>query len=302
MNLRRSLLLITAGALAISCVAQSTDATYRAPFSLQDLLPRAFQPNPRLEFTVFTEVTPAGKQKPIASRESPVYYVGADGGKMEMGDVIAGERPPQTVVLQKTLQNSLTQSGYLGATRANPPTIFIHYRWGSYNQISYSTQGFSGDGGPEAAPVDNFQVANLIERCAIVGGTRFALDAARSMRSSGSLQFFRSQSPTNDLLLSRAEGNLFFVIASAYDYAAAQRGERILLWRTRMSTTSNGLTMEETLPAIVRLAGPYFGKETKEPQILSPRLSGGRVEAGPAIVVEQDVATPAAPRSSRQGK
>jgi hypothetical protein len=271
------------GAATLYCVAAASIFAAGEPpenrhFHFEDLLPRSLQTNPRQEFTVLTEVTPEGKKRAAASREAPEYYVGADGGLVESGDPVAGERPPAAGVLAKTLQQALAQNGYLAANAGHAPTLFIQYRWGSYNQIGIS---MNADG-----TQDEHQMTNFIERCAIVGGTKFAIDVMRAYRTTGSIEHFRRLNDDNDQLISRAEANLYFVIASAYDFAAAQRGEKKLLWRTRMSTTSHGLTMQESLPSIVRLAGPYFGRDMAAPSVLTPRLSGGRVEVGPATVKE----------------
>ncbi len=73
----------------------------------------------------------------------------------------------------------------------------------------------------------------------------------------------------------------YFVIASAYDLNPLGRGERRLLWRTKMTVNSLGLNMAETLPSLVATAAPYIGRETREPVLLTKRLSrDGNVQIG----------------------
>lgn len=55
-------------------------------------------------------------------------------------------------------------------------------------------------------------------------------------------------------------------ITVTYDYAAfTQRHERKLLWATRISCPSHGLSLPAALPAMLTLAGPNIGRETPRP-------------------------------------
>ena len=56
----------------------------------------------------------------------------------------------------------------------------------------------------------------------------------------GETLFDRTQE--KEYLRDQAEDDLYFVAASAYDYAKLAQGEKKLVWRTTMTVTSAGLT------------------------------------------------------------
>lgn len=256
------------------------------------LLPRSFQRDPHLMVLIHTEFTKLGREVSKASAEHPVYYAGKDGGETEIGDVIGGERPPNAKEFSKVLVKILSQNGYLPAGKGHPPTIFIHYRWGSFNQLS-SIDGGNADGSPE--PDDDLQTNNLVERASLVGGEKFALDYVRAANA-GTVSFFEAN-PRNSFLMQEARSNRYFVIATAYDYQAATQGNKAVLWRTAISTDSNGVTMDESLPGLVVVAGPYFGHETQGAVRLNrPVIREGKVTIGD-FLVKQDLPpdVPAAP-------
>lgn len=246
-------------------------------FRFSDFLPRSLQKNPRLNLSVITEFTKAGKDLTQPSRSHPAYYIAVDGGMDEQGDAIAGEAPPSTQQWRRVLVSSLAASGFLPASPQHPPTLIIHCRYGSFNRVSPVGGGSLDDPSTEnSLQFDPTQFKNLILKAALVGGEKFSVDLVRAM-STNTLAFFRNQDAHTDTLVDLAFDNLYFVIASAYDYNAAARGEKILLWRTKISTDSYGLTMDDTVPTLTVDAKDYFGHPTDGPLVFHPRLISGRV-------------------------
>src|SRR4051812_34575563 len=82
-------------------------------FRLADLLPRGLQKNPRLDLSVITELTEDGKTLPAPTKAQPAYYAVLDGGLVEAGDVLAGEKPPAGEKLARLMQSALAESGFL---------------------------------------------------------------------------------------------------------------------------------------------------------------------------------------------
>jgi hypothetical protein len=82
-------------------------------------------------------------------------------------------------------------------------------------------------------------------------------------------------------LLELAQDGRYFVIVSAYDYAALGRHETRLLWRTKMSANDPGVAMVAALPALIQGGGPYFGRDNEESQFVrTPLEPGDKVETG----------------------
>ena len=278
--------MLLAAANVVAVNAQTSDH-----FELQDLLPRSLQKNPRIQLAVITEYTVDGIKVTPATPQHPVYYVGSDSGLTAMGDTVAGEKPPPIEKLNAAMEKALATNGYLPADKAHPPSLFIHYRWGSFNHLETSLNMPTDVRDTEAmsalaqvdqndqSPMDEMQQINLVERAAIVGGTKFAHDVKRAL-SDGHLAEFRLRDIETSQLVAQTFDDLYFVIASAYDFNAAQNGEKKLLWRTKMSTSSQGIEMGRTLPQLVTNAAPYFGRYMEKAVPLHVRIYAGTVEMG----------------------
>lgn len=221
--------------------------------------------------SVITEMTDAGRAAARTRASGPAYYIAHDGGLTEEGIPIAGERPPSFGALAGALKQALAVNGYLPADPAHPASLLIFYRWGSYN---HEAPGF-----PELARV------SLVERAALVGGTKFGLDVLDAMNAR-MLDLFRNEDSRNELLMEQATSDLYFVVASAYDLAAAQRGEGVLLWRTKTSVIARGEEMDDSVPRVVAAAAPYFGRNMTEAAWIETRSPAARVEAGPPVAME----------------
>ncbi len=276
-------------------------------FHFADILPRSLQKNPRLNLSILTEVTPAGKAITLPDRNHPAYYIAVDGGMGEEGDVIAGEIPPSADKWRKVMIASLAASGYLSASDQHPATLIIHCRYGSFNSVRPigGTVPISGSvlDNPIALnslQLDALQFRNLIYKAALVGGEKFAVDMARAMNT-GTLTFFRDRDAQTDTLVDLAFGDLYFVIASAYDYNAATHGEQKLLWRTKISTDSHGLMMDDAVPALTADAREYFGHPTDGPVVFHPRMFSSQVILGEPVV-KGYIENPRPPAATSAGK
>ncbi len=278
-----------------------------------NILPKSFQSNPSLDITVMTEMTEAGKKLPPASSSSPAYYTAICTGYLTIGHAPAGETKPPTEQLDAILHRSLSSAGYLDAEQAKqPPTLAIFYSWGSHSTLI--------DDAENPTVSNEAKVDNLVSRALLVGGVKFthqfveALEAATIMKQSSDagsrvpggqaimsdeafefanpVNVFRRQSPTNEFLVDQANSDIYFIVASAYDYQAIAQKKRVLLWRTRMTVSAQGVNMTQSLPALILSAGPYFGKDMPEPAALNRRVKEGRVDVGIPTVVDTPAKSP----------
>ena len=305
---------VTGDSLAAPATAtKSKPADDDNKWSWSELLPVSFQKNPRLSMTIITEVTKAGEAVTPATPEKPVYYLMTDGKRVEEGDVVAGERAPQHHVLVRSLQSALAVNGYLPATAEHAPTIAIHYMWGSFNKLAGFDLTVPGateeepemtieDDGSNLFTNDPAVRRNQMLRASIIGGAKFARELAAALREGPSgLMMFRNRDHRNDWLVDEvAHSNRYFLIATAFDLKGAESRARIPLWLTKISTDSTGLSMDESMLALVGNAAPHFGRAMPEAVVLRARLKQGRVEIGTATVQEYldrppDRKAPAAP-------
>lgn len=276
------------------------------------ILPKAFQKNPFVDLTVITEMTELGKKLPPVSPAAPAYFVAHSSGYRQMGEVIAGEHTLKPDEVERILTRSLATNGYLPATKEHPPTLVIFYTWGSHNLLA--------EGDPDNPVLSANQVArNLLDRAALVGGVKFSermlklfeeadaqAFAANASQPPGSMgpvitpemqafmdpiERFKRADPKNDFLVEQFTNDVYYVVASAYDYAALAKKQRQLLWRTRMTVAAQGVSQEQTLPTLIATAAPYFGKDMAEAEIVTKRtVPEGKVEIGTPTVVGVEAA------------
>lgn len=245
------------------------------------LVPKAFQRNPELEMTVFSELTEFGRSLPVASPENPIYYVGHNAGFTERGDHM-GEHPPAANYVGQVLAHALTTNGYLPATKEHPPSLLLLFHWGSHHAMDPELRRMF----PELAR------RQFLERSVLVGGRRFESSIARRL-SFG--DFLTDHTADVEFLTDQANLGVYFAVVSAYDIAGVQRGARRLVWRTSLTVNTRGVSMVDTLPALILTGAPHFGRDMKAPDIVLRRVRRGVVEYGPPVVVESDVPLPPAP-------
>jgi hypothetical protein len=100
-----------------------------------------------------------------------------------------------------------------------------------------------------------------------------------------------------------ARDNLYFIIATACDFEAAVQGKVVVLWQTRISTDSRGVSMDETLPQMAASAATYIGHETDGPVKLDrPTVKDGKVDIGEAVVVREELPSDAPNPNNPQAK
>lgn len=309
-------------ALAQSSPPAALKAKPVAPAQSQwvfSLLPKSLQKNPDLDLTVITEVTDEGKKLPPASPDHPAYYVAQAAGLVQVGDTYGNEKTLRPDEVEHLLKKALAANGYLpAAPAAQPPSLVVTYLWGSDNLLS-----------PDESRSADQVARNILDRAALVGGKKFAkeladlfaqADAMTSFSSSGSIgssddssgdttgaaplsplastnfsnpvNLFKLRSAKNEFLVDQAADDCYYVVASAYDYATMAKGQRKLLWRTRMTVNSKGVSQVQSLPTLIASAAPFLGREMAEPEILTRRAKEEQITIGTPTVVEMPVAAP----------
>ncbi len=291
----------------------------KSPESTQwvfSLLPKSFQQNPNLELTVITEMTDEGKKVTPVTPEHPAYYIAESSGYHQLGDPGGEKKIFPREEVERILTSALAKNGFLPAKPpAQPPTLAVFYSWGSDNILV--------EGDEENPSLSGDQVArNMLDRASLVGGEKFAKelldlfnqaqamsDAADThvapggqspmtpemMAFANPINLFKMRNPKNEFLLDQTADDVYYVVASAYDYQSLAQNHRRLLWRTRMTVAAKGVSQEQTLPALIATAAPYFGREMDEAETLIKRpVRDGKVEVGTPVVVGADGA-PAKP-------
>ena len=224
--------------------------------------------------TANTELTDYGRLLRPASPEAPVYYFAHAGGFKQMGSPVGGEKPPLPKDMELAMKNALAVNGYRASDSfpGHNPSLIVFFSWGSHNRLDPET----------ARSFPALAAKDKLERAVLVGGKKYVAERSFAMEW-GDLT---DRTTDKEYLNYQATESLYFVIASAYDYAALARGERKLAWRTTLTVNSGGVSLRETLLPLIANSASVFGKETASPQIIQRRVREGRVELGTPIVVE----------------
>lgn len=214
-------------------------------------------PKREVQVIAVTDTTPVGALRRSASPANPIYYMAVSAGYRDFGGIIAGEKAPPKEEVFKTIAKVLAKQGYLPATDQHPPSLILFWTWGTMNTDRFYT------GNPD--DLDGRQV-NQRQLMRFMGAYKLGLiskepNALRDELMPGVL--FRDAD--QELITNLATEDLYVAAISAYDYGAAVRKEKVLLWTTKISCPSIGLAMKDTLPAMLALAGPHIGRETAKP-------------------------------------
>jgi hypothetical protein len=288
--MHRTILLLS---LSVGIVASTVAATPTPPAA--DSTPPAGNPDaPKggrsghsaMTIAAITENTDAGRQVPPPTPDQPVYVATHFGGRRDFGRRVAGQEAPSDASLQQQLDAALAADHYLAATTEHPPSLLLIFSWGLHANLDDATE----DPG----------YTNVLDRTALVGGRKFAdelkaalkadnLSAAATptqpwgaqlpgMRPTGASSLFHDFSPMEvfrkrDLLtqrlLEQISNDCYYVVVSALDNAALARGERRLLWRTKLSASAQGASLAGTIPALIKAGTGRFGQDMSGPELVS---------------------------------
>ncbi len=224
----------------------------------------------KLDMTVVSEFADSNVKRALPTAEQPAYYVAYDGGYIESGDPIAGEKPPPAATVAQALRIVLASRHYLPASARSAPTLLLIYHWGLIRPGSYQFG-------------TSFRLQpNLNARIALVAPKKYAQRIKEDLLDlwAGGLYIPIIHQRERDLLHLAGEER-YFVIVSALDYASVARNACQLLWRVKLSTRSVGVAMAEALPALLRGGAPYLGRNLEDTQFVrEPVVPEGRVEIG----------------------
>ena len=236
-------------------------------------------PKHEVQVIAVTDTTPVGALRRPASPANPVYYAAVNAGYRDFGGIIAGEKIPAKEDVVKTITHVLAKQGYLPATAEHPATLLILWTWGTMN----TDRDYSNPDDTEGRQINRNQLLRFM------GAYKLGLITKDPdpFRQDTMLPGAWIRDADSQLVSDLATEDLYVAAISAYDYGAALRQEKVLLWMTKTSCPSRGLVMKETFPAMLALAGPHIGRETLKPvSVKASEQFKGEVKIGDPTVVE----------------
>lgn len=238
--------------------------------SLAALLAAGFCPQTNAGlFTDNFEMTVVAERAKDAPPESkgPVSYVAFDGGYIEAGDPIAGDRPPTADQVRQELRTGLEAQGFQPAQ--GTPSLVLTYYWGVLR-------------------VDRTQIrvpfgikTNLRARIALVSTELQRAEVENHIlgREKGSNVDMNASSPARlvgplETVAQNSRLPRIFVVVSAYDYQAlTERHETKLVWRVKLSAQESSGEMYEVIPPLITTGAPFFGKDLSDSRFVKTTLS-----------------------------
>jgi hypothetical protein len=210
------------------------------------------------DVTVVVDFTAEGRQAAHPAPGHPIYYSPVLRGYQTVGSIVAGEKPPSPHDVVHVVAVELAKQGYLVIDPAHPaPDIVLDLSWGYINPTADTANGLYYN-----------------------QGQAYALVLGNTLYQAMQLESFNHQQ-----FMDAANDTRYFVILTAYDYAAyASQHKRVVLWEAKMSVPTNGVFFDDVLTAMVKAGGPHFGRETLGRPVLEPALPNGRVEVGAPTV------------------
>ncbi len=209
-----------------------------------------------LEVITVTDATPAGRAWGAASKDKPQYYVGISLGFRDLGAAIGGIKEPPPNDALRLIAAELAKQGYLPATEKSPPaTLMLAYTWGTLNADIDS--GVDLDLPPRQR--------NRAQIVAFLGGRKMGFDNNFFDPLTAPVTGLQTMSFDARQIYDVAREDFYIVVVSAYDLAALRQKKKQLLWMTRISAPSLGLDLGASMPSMLAIAGPHFGRETTQP-------------------------------------
>lgn len=202
------------------------------------------------EITVHSWFTDAGKSSARPRSESMVRCRLFTGGYQEIGVVTSHppSPPPSAEFVGQHLTGALRANGFFCSGGSDEPALMLIYQWGFIDPPRLDGWTFG-----ETSRRERLNILT------IVGGVALA----------------HADPAERALILEAARAPRYFVVVSAYDFAAyaAEKAQR-LLWRTHISVPASGLTHEGAIPLMMAAGATLFGRETPVPRRITIDVSG----------------------------
>lgn len=235
-------------------------------------------------------VDPAlAKKHPPPTPAKPAYYLPISGGFVQRGAVYGGaeETPVGLHEVWPALQRALAKQGYR-ATGENlpPPSLILTFHWGSMNPDRVDAPPMMGEDGEDEGSGE--VITNLREMLVATGGDRLM----------GSMLSFE-----RDEAMDRAGEDRYFVIVTAYDFAAAMEKPRRkkMVWQASLSVPSARTTLAAAIGPMIAAGAASFGRDGLPKEVSTP-FREGRVEVGPLQVIDHPAESSAPAKSDARKK
>jgi len=207
---------------------------------------------------VVAETIPHDSPAAIGSA-SAIPSLVIDGGYIEGGDPIAGDRAPTPMAVAAAVSSALRTHGFSienGQATASPVQV-LTYHWGVLRRRHWRDISLSNLNSNLKARL------SLVARYDTVRDLEQYLLADRAMHGASHAVL---DQPTYLDARQNAEDPRYFVILTAYDLNALKNRQAVPLWRVKLSALENTGSMANVVPALAAASGPYLGQNLSRPE------------------------------------
>ncbi len=274
---------------------------------------RAAADDENVKVDLVVDLTEDGERIEHPTPAHPVYYFPIIKGYAEAGAKLDGQPPPPPdFQVLNMIARELYKQGYRVAHKATPPSLIMMFWWGYKAPITSANGGFvggthaatlGGQGGGGAAGINAALQTGEIET-----NTLLNPDEMKELVLGSQFQSGFGDTEKNFMSMRMEKLKLawlvprYYLMVSAIDYDTAlhQRDDKgnplfKVYWTARVSTEVIDHTLADVLPALIKAAGPAFGRKTDGPQWLDSPLPPAHVEAGTPVMKASGTAPAAKP-------
>ncbi|HEU5078242.1 MAG TPA: hypothetical protein VFT72_03480 [Opitutaceae bacterium] len=213
--------------------------------------------NQRIDMLVVAEQSKNGAELAKKSSDTKPTVFLVDGGYIEGGDPIAGEKPPSADTVKSNVLEALHNANFQQAPDAASASVILVYTWGTLRPQWQPTVS-----GSHIAP-------NLKARLSLVAPWKTVSDIEDDIVtrrvtnfSTGSFLMHPNWRDAIDF----ARDARYFVVFSAYESNITNGAEAAPLWRTTVSTQETSTSMHQGVASLAASAGEYLGKDMNSPK------------------------------------
>ncbi|MBX7122977.1 MAG: hypothetical protein K1X42_12685 [Opitutaceae bacterium] len=216
-------------------------------------------PKHDIQVITVTDTTPAGLLRRPVSVTNPMYYMAVSAGFRDFGGIMGGIKEPPREAVYKAMAAVLAKQGYLPASDQHPAQLMLLWTWGTMNTDRMYSMSNPDD-------VEGRQI-NRRQLLRFMGAYKLGLVSKEPdpLMDDIMMQGVLFRNADQELIEDLSTEDLYVIAIAAYDFQAAMKKEKMLLWTTKISCPSIGLSLPETLPVMLALAAPNIGRETPKP-------------------------------------
>jgi len=230
---------------------------------------------------VVVNLTDAGRKVSPPTPANPAYFLPMPGGYKDVGyaPFYGPKRNPPQSEIEGALYRALAQQGYQIMTHENHPSLVLAFSWGYMAPPTDDPQAkFDLNKGNPAQEAIKYNLYR--QMLDMVAGNTFGDDIA-------------PMDPRLDEVREMALSSRYYIYVAAFDFDSWLKNYKeeksghtpvdkpILLWRAHVSCELWGHYFDQVAQTLITSGAPWFGRETKVPQIATtPLIPLGRVIIG----------------------